>query len=191
MTIEEKAKAYDKAIETCKRVFNFNNLSYSHCQIKEKLEQIFPELAESEDERIRNLLRRIVITANDGDMQMLGDNDTKKCLDWLEKQKEQQLTEWSKEFLHLMGITVSQDGNQVCVLLGENLAEGIVGFGDTLTDAVEEFKKEWHQFDRFRKATWKPSEEQMAYLKEAINKFDFCDAENAGLQSLYDDLEKL
>ena len=38
---------------------------------------------------------------------------------------------------------------------------------------------------------WRPSEEQMIYLKEAINKFDFCDAENAGLQALYNDLQKL
>ena len=43
-----------------------------------------------EDEKIRNLLRRIVITANNGDLQILGDNDTKKCLAYLEKQKDKQ-----------------------------------------------------------------------------------------------------
>lgn len=81
---------------------------------------------------------------------------------------EQKPAEWSEEFLRLMGITISQDGNQVCVLLGENLAEGIAGFGDTLADAVEEFKKEWRQFDRLRKAIWKPSEEQIEALEYLI-----------------------
>lgn len=102
----------------------------------------------------------------------------------------QKSAEWSEEFLRLMGITISQDGNQVCVLLGENLAEGIAGFGDTLADAVEEFKKEWRQFDRFRKATWKPSEEQMEALKDAFRK-DGCNEYRKVINSLYCDLQKL
>ena len=97
---------------------------------------------------------------------------------------------WSEEFLRLMGITISQDGNQVCVLLGENLAEGIAGFGDTLADAVEEFKKEWRQFDRFRKATWKPSKEQMEALKDAFRK-DGGNEYRKVINSLYCDLQKL
>ena len=58
--------------------------------VRTALETICPELAESEDERIRKLLRKIVITANNGDLQILGDNDTKKCLAYLEKQKDKQ-----------------------------------------------------------------------------------------------------
>ena len=119
--------------------------------------------------------------------------------DWLEKNLEYMKPckqEWSEEFLRLMGITISQDGNQVCVLLGENLAEGIAGFGDTLADAVEEFKKEWRQFDRFRKATWKPSEVQMEALSEVIGDERMedtaaCEKKAEILESLYNDLKKL
>lgn len=104
--------------------------------------------------------------------------------------------EWSEEFLRLMGITISQDGNQVCVLLGENLAEGIAGFGDTLADAVEEFKKEWRQFDRFRKATWKPSEEQIRTLDIVISDYRHActkdsDKKAETLKPLLEQLEKL
>jgi len=35
------------------------------------------------------------------------------------------------------------DGKQWCVLYGENLAEGIAGFGDTPYAAVLDFNKAW------------------------------------------------
>jgi hypothetical protein len=36
-------------------------------------------------------------------------------------------------------ISIQKDGNKWCVLWGENLQEGIAGFGDTIEDAMEEF----------------------------------------------------
>lgn len=36
---------------------------------------------------------------------------------------------------------VSIDGNQWCVLYGENLQDGIAGFGDTLYLAILDFNK--------------------------------------------------
>jgi len=39
---------------------------------------------------------------------------------------------------------ISIDGNQWCVLFGENLQDGVCGFGDTAYDAVIAFKKAWH-----------------------------------------------
>ena len=35
------------------------------------------------------------------------------------------------------------DGNQWCALYGENLQEGVAGFGDTPADAVTDFNKNW------------------------------------------------
>ena len=35
------------------------------------------------------------------------------------------------------------DGNQWCALYGENLQEGVAGFGDTKEQALEAFDKEW------------------------------------------------
>ena len=49
MTTEEKAKAYDKALEKVREYYK----GLAGCRTKEKLESIFPELKESEDERIR------------------------------------------------------------------------------------------------------------------------------------------
>lgn len=121
-----------------------------------------------------------------------GENDMGACWSaerWLKSLRPQPKQEWSEEFLRLMGITISQDGNQVCVLLGENLAEGIAGFGDTLADAVEEFKKEWRQFDRLRKTIWKPSEEQMEELLNALTPGKELDCDI--LAELYGQLKKL
>ena len=52
MTTEEKAKAYDKALERAKGIHSFSS---DIAEIK-RMEQIFPELADSEDERIRKKL---------------------------------------------------------------------------------------------------------------------------------------
>jgi hypothetical protein len=38
---------------------------------------------------------------------------------------------------------LSKDGNQWCVLYGENLQEGIAGFGDTPRLAIYDFNKQW------------------------------------------------
>ena len=37
-------------------------------------------------------------------------------------------------------VDASIDGNQFCVLLGENLQDGIAGFGGTLASAIQDFK---------------------------------------------------
>ena len=205
MTQEKKAKAYDEALETCKRVFNFNNLSYTHCEIDEKLKQIFPELAESEDERIGNLIYCLIRDRSDnGKLLEANGCSVEKALAWLEKQcnlmkclrktnaeigrlveenyylKEQKPAEWSEEDANLLNRTLSiirwaSDSDRTNRIIGD---EGAI----ELEDWLKSLRPQPH---------WKPSEEQMVYLKEAINKFDFCDAENAGLQALYEQLKKL
>lgn len=39
---------------------------------------------------------------------------------------------------------VSIDGNQWCVLYGEDLQSGVAGFGDTLMKAICDFNKSFH-----------------------------------------------
>jgi hypothetical protein len=39
--------------------------------------------------------------------------------------------------------TLSRDGNQWCALFGENLMEGVAGFGDTPAKAMWAFDKAW------------------------------------------------
>ena len=55
MTIEQKAKRYDEALERAKKEW-LDNLDGAYTNYRERLEIIFPELKESEDERIRKEL---------------------------------------------------------------------------------------------------------------------------------------
>ena len=45
----------------------------------------------------------------------------------------------------LLRPSISIDGNQWCVLYGEDLQNGVAGFGDTPYLAVLAFNKEWHR----------------------------------------------
>lgn len=44
---------------------------------------------------------------------------------------------------HLLRPRVFQDGNMWCVLLGENLQEGVAAFGDTPDAATRKWDKVW------------------------------------------------
>ena len=86
MTEKEKAKAYDKAIEIAKK---------SYCN--RIIEEIFPELKESEDEKIRkeiiSILRNAYWTSNK--------NRFNELVAWLEKQGEQKpcMVQWKGDNL--------------------------------------------------------------------------------------------
>ena len=40
--------------------------------------------------------------------------------------------------------SIQRDGNQWCVLYGENIQSGICGFGDSPHKAVVDFNRNWH-----------------------------------------------
>ena len=40
--------------------------------------------------------------------------------------------------------TPSMDGNMYCVLFGENLQEGVAGFGKTMAEAMYDFDCNWY-----------------------------------------------
>ena len=64
-----------------------------HSTNKAVLEQIFPELAESEDEKTRCAIISLVKNCNIIDINI----SHERMLTWLEKQKEQKPVEWSEE----------------------------------------------------------------------------------------------
>ena len=83
MTEKEKAKAYDKAIEIAKKWYNSPNIDKIDNRI---IEEIFPELKESEDEKIKNAILNHL-------KKMWGNCQDDVCgvhvedaIDWLEKQ---------------------------------------------------------------------------------------------------------
>ena len=87
MTPEEKAKAYDEALEIARQIHNGNPSSGTAIVV---CEQIFPQLRESEDERIRkNLMRMVQNVRNDSTEEGYYDIPFDKYLAYLEKKKEQ------------------------------------------------------------------------------------------------------
>ena len=79
LSIEEKAKRYDEAIKKARNIVNSINVGLIG---KNSFEAVFPELKESEDERIR----KRIIHALHGDVLEL--SEIKEAVDWLEKQGE-------------------------------------------------------------------------------------------------------
>lgn len=86
-TIEEKARAYDEAIEAARCIYN-NMKEGSNFSGMEDLEVIFPELQESEDERIKNLIYCLIRDRSDNG-KLLEHNgvSVEEALAWLERQK--------------------------------------------------------------------------------------------------------
>jgi len=85
-SIEEKAKAYDKAISIAKK--EFNACGSQNCDATRQIFRLFPELAESEDERIRKgIIRNLEYLADRAEGFVK--DELKERIAWLEKQGEQ------------------------------------------------------------------------------------------------------
>lgn len=86
MTVEKKAEAYDEAINQAKK--ELQTCGSLNCDAAKQIFRLFPELRESEDERIRKWLIHEIeaIYVTDG---IVKNENADKALDWLEKQKEQ------------------------------------------------------------------------------------------------------
>ena len=88
LSIEEKAKRYDKAIERAK----------AYKGLRSEMEIIFPELRESEDERIRNFISNELVCLRATDEKgTVRYNELTEAIAYLEKQGEQKPIEWSEE----------------------------------------------------------------------------------------------
>lgn len=92
MTQEEKARAYDEALERARALRQEAiDKGYAIDYVKD-YEAIFPELAESEDERIRKkIIENVRLSGG------YTDEEIDEMISWLEKQKEQKPAEWSED----------------------------------------------------------------------------------------------
>lgn len=138
------------------------------------IDEVFPELKESEDERIRkNCIHFLGLQkAHHADT-----SEIDECISYLEKQKEQKPAEWSEEdekmletFLHKL---------EVC---------------DLLTNKEVAWAK--HRLKSIRpQPRWKPSEEQMEAFRIYLYNPQYIDnSEDMKIklvESLYADLQKL
>lgn len=95
LTIEQKARAYDQAIERANEllyVSDKDSLQYK------TIESIFPELKESEDQKIKKSFVRLIKSFHDVNFPTPENFTRKDMLDWLEKQGEQKPIEIIPKF---------------------------------------------------------------------------------------------
>lgn len=89
-SIEEKAKRYDDVLDRAKK--ELNTCGSQDCDAARQIFRFFPELKESEDERIRKSLLDFCKIAATGQTSILANSiDFNKCLAWLEKQEEKKV----------------------------------------------------------------------------------------------------
>ena len=88
MTQEEKAKAYDEAIEKLRDFYRDYDTVSCLIDVKEELANLFPVLKESEDERIKKTLINFFSKGAEYDSSTNGIKD-RNIIAWLEKQGEQ------------------------------------------------------------------------------------------------------
>ena len=207
-------------------------------ELKAALIQDFPELAESEDERIR---KSIILLLQRGGYMSPEDKD--KAYAWLEKQKESlhisetckenadSFTDEDERIRKLLVWQVHRNIEDETNDLAQSVYDGIKGHDPDLEESIEDWKKclaylekqkeqkpaEWSEKDekiwkdifdlcnRFgyddacrllksiSRRSWKPSEEQMFALDSAILMFHNLKrgGDKKELESLYNDLKKL
>jgi len=135
MTQEEKAKAYDEAIERAKEYETRNN-----CLVRPHV--IFPELNESEDERMRKgliaFLEDIWHFGKNANFDKWDKSDCSDWIAWLEKKREKK-PEWSEddenEFNHIIHILNLAEEEQE--IKGYNNLIGTVDWFKSLKNRIQ------------------------------------------------------
>jgi len=111
-TIEEKAKAYDEAIQKLRGMMpNWERLSYNGKIFLQDLIHIFPELKVSEDERIRKIITLCLEECVHSDI--IRDYEKDNAIAWLEKQctKTMDCSQNHQDSNHPNGCIVLEDFN--------------------------------------------------------------------------------
>lgn len=211
LSIEQKAKRYDLALERAKELLE---VGLKDTRDKRVVLSFFPELVESEDEVIcRKLiafLKQCKAVYGDGFKQFGLDIDN--ALAWLEKQGEQKLLNkcmYSNDNYTDEERKVLCDGCDEDCKLKQKPAEWSEEDGkmiEAILDSIDDniAASDYHDMETWLKTLkdraqpqpkqdWKPSEEQMIALKCAITTVDekWVCMNTKDLESLYEDLKKL
>ena len=171
LTIEQKAKAYDELLVKAKQIYNKEN----DVLIMYTIEDLFPELKESEGEKVRKALIDFFGKSAKYGGQTNGVYD-KNILAWLEKQTEQKLA-WGEE-----------DERKRKLIIG--LLEGWLStFKETCYAEDCKCGIDWLKSLKER-ITYKPSEEQIHAFEQVYEWYNNNFAPSETLTSLYNDLKK-
>ena len=188
MNYEEK---YKQALEIAKHYHDRDNIHF--------LEHIFPELRESEDEKIRKALLEMVHDTT-GDSLWVDYNVHKEdAIAWLEKQKDTNvLIQEASETAYTEGMRVERkhwlekQGEQPSWseeddIRLNHLIDFIQKYGLEYYASIDKVIDFIHWLKSLKPNHWKPSEEQMKAIKFCCANFEEYDV----LKSLYNDLKKL
>ena len=146
MTQEEKAEAYSKAVEKAKQEYSITTSE----DRKQWLEELFPELRESEDERIRKEILNYIDKAT----------GCKRWVAWLEKQGEQKSFDyenanipqkdstWGEEDKHWLQKVIDFMNHPDLIKATPTLAKDTINWLKSLKDRVQpQSKQEWSEED--------------------------------------------
>ena len=173
MTTEEKAKAYDKAIERAKEYFN----SPRTCFDIEQLCNVFPELAESEDERIKQeLISFFTERAKYTEDSTFNGLSSKEIITWLEKQSKQKYTQRDIDDAYLKGIA---DVKREVEKIDEQTEKMKKEIAEFIFNSKEDIKQryEWIKclgFDVKFSNEEKQDEQKLAWSEEDDRMLDKC-----------------
>jgi hypothetical protein len=213
LTIEEKAKRYDEAIKVAKgnyeTIMQMNNdCTFSKEGIVNTFLRMFPELKESEDEKIRKALRERIINYDPNNEILIKEEgiSQRQFLAWIEKQGQVRCTSVGKkeatgvlkEMLDDVGMKEqkqewSEEDKYLCTqiegVLQECWIKNLVHFG--LYKKMRDFLKSLK--DRVQpQSQWKPSDEQMNAFDAILVYNPPCSNECRNhLITLYNELKKL
>lgn len=208
MTIEQKAQRYDEALKRAKKL-------YEQGTITESLSYVFPELKESEDERIRKELLDFFNGFYNNKMPKAV--DVSPWIDWLEKQVQKSdnncLLSWSEEDERFLNVARNILNSSKIYTKSPDKYEDTINWLNSLKDRVQP-KQEWSEEDNIwlnnlichfetglsiehervaswlkslkERYAWKPSEEQLDALERIVS-----ERQSIALESLYEDIRKL
>lgn len=115
MDYKEKAKAYDELLAKAKQIYNKEN----DVLIIHTIEELFPELAESEDERIRKMMIKYFESC--GNLEWYDGLTPQKAIAWLEKQSKKPSI-WTDSD-RIMAFTLLRDVDQMTYISDEGKNE--------------------------------------------------------------------
>jgi hypothetical protein len=167
LSIEEKATRYDQALERAKQLSK-------ELTVDDIVEQIFPELKESEDERVRNKLIEF-FKGYFPDEEWWGNITQEDIIAYLEKQGEQKPA-WSEEDEEISEAIIKRIKGE-SEALSVSLSSAISWVGN-IKDRVQ------------LQNQWKPSDRQINVLEYYMYNL-VCNEHKEILFGLYTDLKKL
>lgn len=170
LSVEEKAKAYDEALENARQEYN----TTENVERKQWLEGLFPELVESEDEKTRKAL--ISFLKSPFVNENITDEKVAPWLAWLEKQGEL-VNSLSKglDNAHERIDELIQKNNKLCIKLEQKPAwteEDEKILKDILVDVKFEGYNNDMLANSYKKINWLKSLKDRVQSKQKLNEHD-------------------